>query len=337
MKQKRVIAILAAGFLLFSCGCGDDHDVSVSGVPSRPEGSIAIDYGASGRTTSSTESETAEAAASESNALNSSEASSEGGGVTEAAASESQTSSSAGGTASAGVAGAGSSGTEETTAPPAETGISEELAGDGSAIMVFPDKKKYEYEQEYMEEDFVDFDYKVTTEWSDAAATNTGNASLLIYAPSSDDALNAALAAAEKSKVTVVVYGHAPVKTRARAWFVTYDPNVKGDKEVTYGQEDEEAILKELTDGKIKSVLFKDPDYFIEVVEDISMSILDGETPDADDIEDGMWDADCSFSTEIAPAYTIKPLVVTMDNVEAELVDEGYYDVNDDGSLTSDW
>lgn len=329
MKKTRVAAMLCAGLLCFACGCGDDHEVNVSGVASRPGGAAAVDYSSSQSQTAaaenaSTESSTTAAASSDGSKENS-EAESE--------AAETASNTDSGTTQQT----QNTNQTDEQTAAPVDTAISQELAGDGSILMVFPDKKKYEYEQDYLNEDFVDFEYKVSTQWSDDAATNTGSASVLVYAPSSDAALNAALSAAEKSKVTVVVYGHAPVKTRARAWFVTYDETVKGDKELIYGQSDEEAVLKELTDGKISSLVFKDVDEFLEVVEDVTMAILDEETPGADDIQENDWDADCSYSTDIAPTYTVKPLVVTKDNYEVELVEEGYYDERDDGTLYSDW
>jgi hypothetical protein len=340
--KKRVFAMLAAGLICLTAGCGDDHQVNVSGVATRPAGSNTVVEANGERPSSETTAETVE---------KTSEAETEAADTTastEATEAEEKTSSST--EAGSGNSGTGSGSGSTTSTESGSSTISGSVNGssgstsgepltvsDGPVLFAFADQSGYSYDLDYMYEDFEDFDYEFKKESSDNITNKLDGVSVVVLQPSSDAALTAALSEAEKKKVPIVVYGHAPVKTNAKAWFVAYDPSVTGDKDLTWGQKDEEAILKDFIDGKIKSIVFKDPDYFIEVAEDVTMGIVDGETPDGDYPADLDWDADCTYQTNVANAYIIKPIVITKNNYETELIDEGYYEEDGNGYLINEY
>ena len=73
---------------------------------------------------------------------------------------------------------------------------------------------------------------------------------------------------------------------------------------------------------------------------DLAVALLNGETPDASLIDQSGWDFDCTYDTSsydkgtgIIPSYLLVPTVVTKDNMDAELVDTGYYTKDADGYL----
>lgn len=64
----------------------------------------------------------------------------------------------------------------------------------------------------------------------------------------------------------------------------------------------------------------------------LGAAILNGEKPDESLISSSGWDFDCTYDTSsynngtaVIPSYLLTPTVVTKDNIQKELVDTGYY------------
>ena len=71
---------------------------------------------------------------------------------------------------------------------------------------------------------------------------------------------------------------------------------------------------------------------------DLGIALLKGETPDASLIDASGWSFECAYDTDSydngtgkIPSYLLVPTVVTKDNIQSELVDTGYYTMDDDG------
>ncbi len=107
------------------------------------------------------------------------------------------------------------------------------------------------------------------------------------------------------------------------------------------GQDGDEANLANIVDGKQTMTVYKAVANEAVVTLDLAQAILNGETPDAGLIESAGWDFDCAFDTEsyftsegnYVDSYLLVPTVVTVDNMDKELVDTGYYTKDDDGYL----
>ncbi|MDO4623624.1 MAG: sugar ABC transporter substrate-binding protein, partial [Eubacteriales bacterium] len=106
------------------------------------------------------------------------------------------------------------------------------------------------------------------------------------------------------------------------------------------GQDGDEANLANIVDGKQTMTVYKAVANEAVATLDLGVAILNGETPDAGLIESAGWSFDCAYDTSsydngtgIIPSYLLVPTVVTTDNMDAELVDTGYYTKGDDGYL----
>lgn len=107
------------------------------------------------------------------------------------------------------------------------------------------------------------------------------------------------------------------------------------------GQDGDEANLANIVDGKQSMTVYKAVANEAVVTLDLAKAILAGETPDGSLIDASGWSFDCAYDTESyetsegnkCPSYLLVPTVVTKDNMETELVDTGYYTMDDDGYL----
>ena len=106
------------------------------------------------------------------------------------------------------------------------------------------------------------------------------------------------------------------------------------------GQDGDEANLANIVDGKQTMTVYKAVANEAVATLDLAVAILNGETPDASLIDKSGWDFDCTYDTSsydngtgIIPSYLLVPTVVTKDNMDAELVDTGYYTKDADGYL----
>ncbi len=106
------------------------------------------------------------------------------------------------------------------------------------------------------------------------------------------------------------------------------------------GQDGDEANLANIVDGKQTMTVYKAVANEAVATLDLAVALLNGETPDAGLISSSGWAFDCAYDTEsydngtgIIPSYLLVPTVVTLDNMDAELVDTGYYTKDDNGYL----
>ncbi len=104
------------------------------------------------------------------------------------------------------------------------------------------------------------------------------------------------------------------------------------------GQDGDEANLANIVDGKQTMTVYKAVANEAVATLDLGIALLNGETPDATLIDNSGWSFECTYDTEsydngtgIIPSYLLVPTVVTKDNIQTELVDTGYYTMDDDG------
>ena len=104
------------------------------------------------------------------------------------------------------------------------------------------------------------------------------------------------------------------------------------------GQDGDEANLANIVDGKQTMTVYKAVANEAVATLDLGVAILNGETPDASLIDNSGWDFECAYDTAsydngtgIIPSYLLVPTVVTKDNIQKELVDTGYYTMDEDG------
>ncbi|MBR2188782.1 MAG: sugar-binding protein [Eubacterium sp.] len=104
------------------------------------------------------------------------------------------------------------------------------------------------------------------------------------------------------------------------------------------GQDGDEANLANIVDGKQTMTVYKAVANEAVVTLDLGVAILNGETPDEGLISSAGWDFDCVYDTESydngagpVKSFLLTPSVVTKDNIQEELVDTGYYTMDDDG------
>ncbi len=86
--------------------------------------------------------------------------------------------------------------------------------------------------------------------------------------------------------------------------------------------------------------VFKALDKEAVVTADLGLAILAGKKPEADLIDESNWDFACDYNTtdydngvRTVSAYLLKPITITIDNIEEELFDTGYYSRNTSGLI----
>ena len=104
------------------------------------------------------------------------------------------------------------------------------------------------------------------------------------------------------------------------------------------GQDGDEANLANIVDGKQTMTVYKAVANEAVATLDLGIALLKGETPDASLIDASGWSFECAYDTDSydngtgkIPSYLLVPTVVTKDNIQSELVDTGYYTMDDDG------
>ena len=98
------------------------------------------------------------------------------------------------------------------------------------------------------------------------------------------------------------------------------------------GQDGDEANLKNIVDGKQTMTVYKAVANEAVATLSLGEALLKGEKPDANLISSANWGFDCAYDTKsydngtgIIPSYLLVPTVVTKENIQKELVDTGYY------------
>ena len=104
------------------------------------------------------------------------------------------------------------------------------------------------------------------------------------------------------------------------------------NKVIITGQDGDEANLANIIDGKQTMTVYKAVKNETYVTLALGAAILNGEKPDESLIASSGWDFDCTYDTSsynngtaVIPSYLLTPTVVTKDNIQKELVDTGYY------------
>ncbi|WP_275006298.1 multiple monosaccharide ABC transporter substrate-binding protein [Promicromonospora iranensis] len=94
----------------------------------------------------------------------------------------------------------------------------------------------------------------------------------------------------------------------------------KGDLDmpIITGQDAEAASAKLIVDGKQYSTIFKDTRLLAEQAVTAATSFLEGNEPEANDTET------YENGVKVVPSYLLPTVIVTEDNLEAELVESGY-------------
>ncbi len=113
----------------------------------------------------------------------------------------------------------------------------------------------------------------------------------------------------------------------------------KGTNDVLVtGQDGDEANLQNIVDGKQTMTVYKAVANEAKVTLDLGVAILSGKNPGEELIKDSGWDFECTYDTSsydngtgVIPSFLLVPTVVTKDNIKSELVDPGYYTLDDKG------
>lgn len=118
--------------------------------------------------------------------------------------------------------------------------------------------------------------------------------------------------------------------------------NYKGKNTVIVtGQDGEDGALKNIADGLQSMTVYKMQSNEAVVTFDLAKMLLNGLTPDESLITTGNWVFDVTYDTtsyENTPghactSYLLKPVVITADNMEEELLETGNFIKGDDGYL----
>jgi len=119
------------------------------------------------------------------------------------------------------------------------------------------------------------------------------------------------------------------------------DVDYQGTNEIVItGQDGDEPNLKNILDGKQSMTVYKPLTNESVVTLYLALSILSGNTPGAELIQNSNWDFECTFDTtsydngkKIVSSYLLTPLVITKENMQEELVEKGYYTTDEQGYL----
>ncbi len=109
---------------------------------------------------------------------------------------------------------------------------------------------------------------------------------------------------------------------------------------VLTGQDGDIANIYNIFDGVQSMTVFKAMDNESVVTADLGLAILSGSKPDADLVDTSNWDFSCDYNTtdydngvRVVSSYLLQPITITLDNIEEELFDTGYYSRNSAGLI----
>lgn len=107
-----------------------------------------------------------------------------------------------------------------------------------------------------------------------------------------------------------------------------------GNKVLITGEDGADANLKNIIDEKQTMTVYKSILNEATVAVSLGEALIKGEKPDANFINNSNWSFDCKYDissydngTGIIPSFILTPTVVTKDNLQKELVDTGYYHI----------
>jgi len=126
-------------------------------------------------------------------------------------------------------------------------------------------------------------------------------------------------AAGPEAKGDVFILAPNDGTARAIADVFAIDPDITSY--LVTGQDAEKASVQYIIDGKQSMTVFKDVRTLVQAAIDASIALLEGNTPDSS----GAYD---NGAIEV-PAVQAPVVTVTRDNIQAELIDSGYYQASD--------
>lgn len=107
-----------------------------------------------------------------------------------------------------------------------------------------------------------------------------------------------------------------------------------GNKVLITGEDGADANLKNIIDEKQTMTVYKSILNEATVAVSLGEALIKGEKPDSSFINNSNWSFDCKYDissydngTGIIPSFILTPTVVTKDNLQKELVDTGYYHI----------
>ena len=115
-----------------------------------------------------------------------------------------------------------------------------------------------------------------------------------------------------------------------------------GDNQVLLtGQDGDVDNLKNIMDGRQTMTVYKCLPHETQAMFDVTVAFMNGEEIGPDLIEKAGWDFDVVYAddrysngTDYMKSFLLTPLTITKDNLVQELVDTGFYTMNDDGTFT---
>ena len=119
------------------------------------------------------------------------------------------------------------------------------------------------------------------------------------------------------------------------------ESSYSGDNTVLLtGQDGDVDNLKNIMDGKQSMTVYKCLPHETKAMYDVTVAFMNGEEIDEALIDKSGWDFDVVFAddrysngTEYMKSFLLTPLTITKDNLIEELVDTGFYKMNDDGTF----
>ncbi|SDB06030.1 sugar-binding protein [Butyrivibrio sp. INlla16] len=106
------------------------------------------------------------------------------------------------------------------------------------------------------------------------------------------------------------------------------------------GQDGDIANIYNIFEGTQSMTVYKALQQESIVTVSLGTALLSGETPDYDLIDNSSWDFECAYNTKdynngikVVNSYLLQPYTITIDNIEKELFDTGYYARNASGLI----
>ena len=107
---------------------------------------------------------------------------------------------------------------------------------------------------------------------------------------------------------------------------------------IVTGQDGDEENLKAIMDGRQSMTVYRALDHEAMVTAQLVEAIFQDEPVGEKMIEAAKWDFPCVYDTQsydngkkTVPSFLLEPTVITKENMQAELIDTGFYQMGEDG------
>ena len=114
-----------------------------------------------------------------------------------------------------------------------------------------------------------------------------------------------------------------------------------GNTVLLTGQDGDVDNLKNIMDGRQSMTVYKCLPHETKAMYDVTVAFMNGEEIDENLIEQSGWDFDVVYAddrysngTDYMKSFLLTPLSITKDNLVEELVDTGFYEMNEDGTFS---